>query len=137
MTTTSVASAVSATVDAPAGPSGQSALVLPPAPKIKDFDDNKSFAEAKVAWYRTRGELNRRDMLRYESLRKRHLEWLKADSANVVFWESKVNEYAKEKTGESSLEDYINEAKAAVEEKDPNNNWKYNEADEAEVPEAN
>ncbi|EKJ71379.1 hypothetical protein FPSE_08482 [Fusarium pseudograminearum CS3096] len=68
-----------------AGPSGQSAPVVPPAPKFIDFRDDKSYAEAKAAWHVARAEYNRYQAVYYETAAKRHREWLQSDIEAAAF----------------------------------------------------
>ncbi|KAF0638518.1 hypothetical protein FPSE5266_08482 [Fusarium pseudograminearum] len=93
-----------------AGPSGQSAPVVPPAPKFIDFRDDKSYAEAKAAWHVARAEYNRYQAVYYETAAKRHREWLQSDIEAAA----KLEE---EEANEPSIEELIAQAQAEIEAK--------------------
>ncbi|PCD34182.1 hypothetical protein FGRA07_08500 [Fusarium graminearum] len=94
-----------------AGPSGQSAPVVPPAPNFNDY------FEAKAAWHVARAEYNRYQAVYHETAAKRHREWLQSDIGTAAFHKHKAAKLKEEEAKEPSIEELIAQAQAAIEEK--------------------
>ncbi|KAM0500965.1 hypothetical protein ACHAP8_004686 [Fusarium lateritium] len=77
---------------APAGPSGQSAPIVPPKPKRVDFTDDLSFNNAMAAYHLARAEHNLYMARYHEAKEERFRQQFQADEEMSAFWKEKASE---------------------------------------------